>query len=137
MISRPCDQCGQVKRCRMRRDAEGRIGYVCRPCARELGDHVTATVDDDQAPPTPPTPRRPAEQLALLTLPPAPSSLQHVTGRLPHPIAWRVVTRCLDCPLSDVQTVRARSAEAATRSVRLRLTPQGEAPTHRWVSAAG
>jgi len=36
-VSRPCEQCGKVKRCRMHLDREGAMVYLCGPCARELG----------------------------------------------------------------------------------------------------
>jgi len=37
-VSRPCEQCDAVKRCRMHIDATtGRPIYLCGPCARELG----------------------------------------------------------------------------------------------------
>ncbi len=36
MVSRRCDHCCRVKRCRLALDAGGRIAYVCRTCSREL-----------------------------------------------------------------------------------------------------
>ena len=41
MVSKKCDQCWAVKRCRAypnaHEDAIGRLIYLCGPCARELG----------------------------------------------------------------------------------------------------
>lgn len=36
MISRPCSNCGEVKRCAMVKTPLG-AEYLCRPCIRELG----------------------------------------------------------------------------------------------------
>lgn len=36
-VSRPCDECGKVKRCTMHRDElTGEMVYLCKRCAREL-----------------------------------------------------------------------------------------------------
>jgi hypothetical protein len=37
MISRECDECGRVRRCRLVIEPSGRVSYLCRRCARELG----------------------------------------------------------------------------------------------------
>ena len=54
MVSRPCDNCRKVKRCRMIVTSAG-VEYVCTPCWRELnaeeGDddvttlHATSSTD--------------------------------------------------------------------------------------------
>jgi hypothetical protein len=44
MISRPCDHCGLVKRCGLRRDAGGSLAYLCRPCLRVLGNRDKETI---------------------------------------------------------------------------------------------
>lgn len=37
-VSRRCEECGKVKRCRMHVVGENKtIAYVCAPCARRLG----------------------------------------------------------------------------------------------------
>ena len=36
-VSRPCEECQQVKRCTMHTDRNEKIVYLCRACARELG----------------------------------------------------------------------------------------------------
>jgi hypothetical protein len=41
--SRPCEQCGKVRRCALHLDQNRRIVYLCGPCARELGYLVEAT----------------------------------------------------------------------------------------------
>ena len=37
MTSRPCDDCFRVKRCTLHARDDGRIAYLCGPCARRLG----------------------------------------------------------------------------------------------------
>jgi hypothetical protein len=41
-ISRVCDECNAIKRCRLYLDRENLIVYLCRRCARELGFEVAA-----------------------------------------------------------------------------------------------
>ena len=36
MVSRRCDHCSMIKRCRMVVDSGGRIAYLCPPCAKAL-----------------------------------------------------------------------------------------------------
>lgn len=36
-VSRPCQECSSVKRCTLYTDRDGRVVYLCRRCARELG----------------------------------------------------------------------------------------------------
>ena len=40
--SRPCEQCGTVKRCAMSLGPDGRPIYLCRVCERELEAEPTA-----------------------------------------------------------------------------------------------
>jgi hypothetical protein len=37
MVSRECEECGRVRRCRLVVEPSGRVGSLCRRCARELG----------------------------------------------------------------------------------------------------
>lgn len=51
-VSRPCDECGKVKRCRMYKCSGYEcevINYLCGPCARVLGYTMTNT-STEQAP---------------------------------------------------------------------------------------
>jgi hypothetical protein len=41
--SRPCEQCGKVRRCGLHLDQNRRIVYLCGLCAKELGYLVEAT----------------------------------------------------------------------------------------------
>lgn len=43
MPSLKCHHCFKVKRCALVLDASGRLGYVCRACARALGYADTST----------------------------------------------------------------------------------------------
>jgi hypothetical protein len=36
-VSRPCEQCGKVRRCGLHLDQDRRIVYLCSPCVEELG----------------------------------------------------------------------------------------------------
>lgn len=36
-VSMRCEQCFQVKRCKLYLDQDQATVYLCRPCARELG----------------------------------------------------------------------------------------------------
>lgn len=47
-VSRPCEECGKVKRCKLYGD-RARHAYLCRPCAREL----RYLGDDDDVPGAP------------------------------------------------------------------------------------
>ena len=54
MVSRPCDACRRVKRCRLVLDViagEGVVRYLCRPCARELIRRWRARRPSDYTPP--------------------------------------------------------------------------------------
>lgn len=44
-VSRPCEQCGAVKRCRMYLD-DGHLIYLCVSCARELEAPVLTAAED-------------------------------------------------------------------------------------------
>jgi hypothetical protein len=45
-MSRPCEQCGKVSRCRMSLDAQRRIVYLCRACAKDLGFTVPLMISE-------------------------------------------------------------------------------------------
>lgn len=36
-VSRPCEECSAVRRCRLFLDRDGVAVYLCAPCARGLG----------------------------------------------------------------------------------------------------
>lgn len=43
-VSRECEQCNEVKRCRMYIDENiGAVIYMCMGCAQELGYHIAPT----------------------------------------------------------------------------------------------
>ena len=80
--------------------------------------------------------KKKAEQLVLVEVAPAQKTPRRGPPDWPH---WKVVTRCLTCPLERVQAFRARDMAGAKKLAREALSAVLKSPehTHRWAQAAG
>lgn len=76
-----------------------------------------------------------AKQLPLIALPPA----QQAKRRGKNYPTWKVVTRCLDCPMTWTQAIVASDPHWAKKRAHEALEQSRRAPEHRhrYASAAG